>query len=126
MREVAGRDAQTGATLEAVDRFNVAFNRHDLDAVMASMTDDCIFESTSPPDGERHEGQKAVRAAWQAFFESSPDARFEADEIIAQGDRCIVRWVYHFGGDSPGHIRGVDVIRVRDGKVAEKLAYVKG
>jgi ketosteroid isomerase-like protein len=126
MAKVSGTDVRTDETLTAVDRFNVAFNRHDLDAVMASMTEDCVFESTSPPDGERHEGQEAVRGAWRAFFESSPEARFEADEIIAQGDRCIVRWVYHFGGDNPGHIRGVDVIRVRGDKVAEKLAYVKG
>jgi hypothetical protein len=25
-----------------------------------------------------------------------------------------------------GHVRGVDVIRVRDGQIAESLAYVKG
>jgi hypothetical protein len=27
---------------------------------------------------------------------------------------------------SGGHVRGVDVFRVRGGKVAEKLSYVKG
>jgi hypothetical protein len=26
----------------------------------------------------------------------------------------------------PGHVRGVDIFRVRDGKLAEKLSYVKG
>jgi len=59
-------------TLAAVDRFNEAFNRHDVDAVMAAMTDDCVFESTSPPHGERVEGQAAVRAFWEGFFTSSP------------------------------------------------------
>ena len=49
-------DDATKATLEAIERFNDAFNRHDVDAVMAAMTDDCVFESTSPPLGERHEG----------------------------------------------------------------------
>ena len=57
---------QEAATLAAVDRFNEAFNRHDVDAVMDAMTDDCVFESTSPPAGERHVGQAAVRAAWKA------------------------------------------------------------
>ena len=52
----------SAATAAAVDTFNEAFNRHDVDAVMAAMTDDCVFESTSPPFGERHEGQAAVRA----------------------------------------------------------------
>ena len=63
---------QENATLAAVDRFNEAFNRHDVDAVMAAMTDDCVFESTSPPAGERHVGQAAVRAAWEGFFSASP------------------------------------------------------
>jgi ketosteroid isomerase-like protein len=117
-------NATTQATLAAVDRFNEAFNRHDVDAVMALMTDDCVFESTSPqPDGQRHEGQTAVRAAWEDLFRSAPNATFEGEEVFAIDDRCVVRWRYSFTG---GHIRGVDVMRVHDGKVAEKLSYVKG
>ncbi len=95
---------------------------------MALMTADCVFDSTRPPpDGERLEGQAAVRAFWEAFFQRSPHARFEAEEIFAAGDRGVVRWTYHWIRDGrPGHVRGVDVFRVRDGKVAEKLSYVKG
>jgi uncharacterized protein (TIGR02246 family) len=114
-------------TRAAVDAFNDAFNRHDVDAVMDAMTDDCVFESTSPPHGERHVGQGAVRAAWEQFFTASPTAHFDAEEVIVSGDRCVVRWRYSWtDGDAPGSVRGVDVITVRDGKVAEKLAYVKG
>lgn len=121
-------DVATEETLRTVERFNEAFNRHDVDAVMAAMTDDCVFENTEPPDGKRYEGQEAVRQAWEDFFRSSPQARFEAEDVIAAGDRCTVRWLYHWldGEGKPGHIRGVDVLRVREGKVAEKLAYVKG
>jgi len=39
-----------------------------------------------------------------------------------------VRWLYRWAEDRPdrpGHVRGVDVCRVRDGKIAEKLVYVK-
>lgn len=119
----------TRATLEAVDRFNDAFNRHDVDAVMVAMTEDCVFVNTTPPpDGERFEGQEAVRGAWQDFFAASPHSTFEAEEIFACGDRCVVRWRYTWDPESPdtGHIRGVDIIRVRQGRVAEKLSYVKG
>lgn len=43
--------------LAVVEAFNAALNRHDVDAVMALMTDDCVFESTYPPPaGERYEG----------------------------------------------------------------------
>jgi ketosteroid isomerase-like protein len=116
------------ATLEAVERFNDAFNRHDVDGVMAAMTDDCVFENTNPPpDGARYEGQAAVRAFWEHFFRSSPSAVFEAEEMFASGDRCVVRWVYRKTKEGkPWHLRGVDIFRVRDGLVAEKFAYVKG
>ncbi len=121
-------DEQTQATLDAVDRFNDAFNAHDVDGVMACMTDDAVFESTSPPAGERHEGAAAVRAAWEAFFAASPSAHFDAEEVIGAGDRCIVRWIYSWTDDSgaTASIHGVDVLRVREGRVSEKLAYVKG
>ena len=125
----ATSDPQTAATLDVIERFNVAFNRHDVDAVMALMTDDCLFENTFPsPDGERYQGQAAVRAFWQQFFDGSSTALFEAEDIFAGGDRCAVRWTYRWAPDGaqPGHVRGVDIFRVRDGKVAEKLSYVKG
>jgi ketosteroid isomerase-like protein len=119
-------DSETKATLDAVHRFNDVFNRHDVDGVMAMMTADCVFENTQPsPDGERFVGAAAVRAFWTRFFESTPGARFETEEIFATGDRALVRWVFHWDSKG-GHVRGVDVMRVRGGKVAEKLAYVKG
>ncbi len=96
---------------------------------MALMTEDCIFDNTyPPPDGERFVGQEAVRRFWEEFFRSSPDAVFKSEEMTTLGDRCVIRWRYEWTSTdgSRGHVRGVDVFRVRDGKVAEKLAYVKG
>jgi ketosteroid isomerase-like protein len=115
---------QTAATVAAVARFNYAFERHDVDGVMAAMSEDCVFDNTGPaPDGERYEGAEAVRAFWEQFFRSNPQARFEAEEQFAAGDRCFVRWRYNWGS---GHVRGIDIFRVRDGLVTEKLCYVKG
>ncbi len=127
-REEAPMTSSSDATIAAVDRFNDAFNRHDVDAVMAAMTDDCVFENTSPPNGQRYEGQAQVRAAWEEFFAASPTARFDGEDVIATGDRCVVQWRYTWTNDdgSTSVLRGVDVLRVRDGKVAEKFAYVKG
>ena len=114
--------------IQAVEKFNKAFNAHDIHTVMDVMTSDCIFESTSPaPDGIRYVGADQVRSYWEKFFAGFPDARFETEEIITMGDRCIVRWVYQKMKDGkPWHLRGVDIFRVRDGKIAEKLSYVKG
>jgi ketosteroid isomerase-like protein len=107
-----------------VEAFNDAFGRHDVDGVMALMTDDCVFENTlPPPDGERHVGQADVRRFWQEFFDGTPQASFETEEMVVAGDRAAVRWRFDWG---EGHVRGIDLFKVRDGKVAEKLSYVKG
>ena len=120
------KSAKVTATF--LDEFADAWNRHDVDALMAVMTDDCVFENTlPPPDGERFAGQAAVRKFWSDFFRDTPHARFEAEEVIVSGNRGTVLWVYRkMRNGQPWHLRGVDVFTVRDGKVAAKLAYVKG
>lgn len=127
----AGAMAQSAPTLstrEVIDRFNDAINRHDAAAVAALLTDDTVFENTGPvPDGARIEGKAAVAAFWEKWFASNAGARFEAEDVIIAGDRATVRWIYRKLRDGqPWHLRGVDVFTVRDGKVAAKLAYVKG
>jgi ketosteroid isomerase-like protein len=119
---------QERTTRTTVDRFNQAFNLHDNDGLAALLTEDTVFEDTSPaPDGHRIEGKAAVVDFWRGWFARNPDARFEADEVIVSGNRATVLWVYHkMRHGQPWHLRGVDVFTVRDGKVAAKLAYVKG
>jgi ketosteroid isomerase-like protein len=109
--------------LEVVEAFGVAWAGHDLDATVALVADDCVFDATGPaPDGTRHVGPNAVRQAWQGIFDDVT-SRFEAEETFAAGDRVVQLWCYRWDG---GHVRGVDVFKVRDGKVSEKLSYVKG
>jgi ketosteroid isomerase-like protein len=112
----------------AIDRFNDAFSRHDADGLAPLLTDDTVFEDTSPqPDGRRVEGKTAVVEFWRGWFARNPDAHFDAEEIFGSGNRVVVRWVYRkMRNGQPWHLRGVDIFTVRDGKVAAKLAYVKG
>jgi ketosteroid isomerase-like protein len=118
--------AQTTRTV--IDRFNETFNQHDADALALLLTDDTVFEDTSPaPDGRRIEGKAAVVAFWRGWFARNSDAMFEAEDVIVSGDRAVVCWVYRkLRSGQPWHLRGVDVFTVRDGRVAAKLAYVKG
>jgi ketosteroid isomerase-like protein len=115
-------------TLDTVNKFNEAVNRHDAAAVVALLSDDTVFENTSPqPDGTRIEGKEAVAAFWVKWFAANPGATFEAEDVIVSGDRCTVRWIYRKMRDGkPWHLRGIDVFTVRNGKVAAKLSYVKG
>jgi hypothetical protein len=70
----------------------------------------------------RHVGPDAIRTAWQAIF-TDASSKFEPEETFAAGNRVVQLWRYSWDG---GHIRGVDVFKVRDAKVSEKLSYVKG
>jgi ketosteroid isomerase-like protein len=111
--------------LQVMDRFTAALNSHDLEAVAALVTGDVVFESTSPPpDGTRYEGRGAVLAVWGQMLAATPRARFSVEEQFSAGSgRAVVRWRYDWAG---GHVRGVDIVRVRNGQLAESLAYVKG
>jgi ketosteroid isomerase-like protein len=114
----AGTDA-----LEVVAAFGASWASHDLDAALGFLTEDCIFDATGPaPDGMRHVGRDEIAAAWKAIFDDRSSS-FEAEETFGAGDRVVQLWRYSWDG---GHVRGVDVFRVRDGRIAEKLSYVKG
>jgi ketosteroid isomerase-like protein len=117
----------TETTLALIKRFEDSFNRYDPDALMADMTEDCIFEHVAP-DGKsmgRFEGQAAVRAVWEAVPDEFPGYHFTTEDIFAIGDRCAYRWCVRWNqpdGDL-GEMRGVDIYTVRDGKIAEKYSY---
>ena len=110
--------------IRVVLQFNDAFNQHDVPAMMALMSEDCLFENTSPaPDGTAYKGQADVGQFWESFFQESLQAHIEIEEIFGFGERCVMRWQYSWGN---GHVRGVDIFKVRDGLITEKLSYVKG
>jgi ketosteroid isomerase-like protein len=116
-------ESPADAPEEVVNAFGAAWAARDLAAALDMLSEDCLFESTGPaPDGERHIGRAAIESAWREIFEDA-DARFEPEETFSAGDRVLQRWRYSFAG---GHVRGVDVFKVADGKISEKLSYVKG
>jgi predicted SnoaL-like aldol condensation-catalyzing enzyme len=117
------------SAIRIVLEFHEAFNRHDVAGMMKLMSDDCIFENTNPPpDGAVYSGKEVVTHFWQDFFRESPHAHIEIEEIFSFGERCVMRWRYswvNMGGEK-GHVRGVDIFRVRNGSICEELSYVKG
>jgi len=117
------------SAIRLVLEFNEAFNRHDVIAMMRLMSDDCVFENTDPaPDGSTYSGKEAVTQFWLDFFGASPHAHIEIEEIFSSGFRCVMRWRYEWedGEGKTGHVRGVDLFKVTNGVISEKLSYVKG
>ena len=113
-------------TREIVERFHNAFEKHrpnDLDALIG---EGCVLENTTPdPDGARYEGREACLAFWKAVA-SSANLVFQAEEISAMGERGIIRWQLRWSEREEDRVRGINIMRVRDGKIVEGLGYVKG
>ena len=121
--------ARIEATTRIVLKFNDAFNRHNVMEMMQYMSDDCIFENTTPsPNGTIYSGKDEVTQFWHEFFLDSPHARIEIEEIFGSGIHCVMRWKYSWmeANGNKGHVRGVDIFKVTNGLISEKLSYVKG
>lgn len=106
-----------------------AFNRHDLDALMEHMTEDCIFDASagSEQQGPRYAGRDAVRAGFAEVFTSFPDSRWEEGRHWVSGDRGVSEWVFR-GTRLDGtrvEVNGCDLFTFRDGKIAVKDSFRK-
>ncbi len=114
------------ATAAVIERFNAAFLAHDPSLLVGLIANDCILENTVPaPDGERHVGGPACLALWTSIA-SSRDGEFQPEDVSILGERAIIRWRYRWGSGPADSIRGVNLMRVRDGQIVEGMGYVKG
>ena len=129
-QQITGSNALSEAELfKLLDRFADAWNRHDLDARMSMMTDDCVFEASAGPqvDGQRSEGKQAVRAAYVAVFEAFPDAQWANPRHFIAGNRGVSEWTFT-GTQKDGRrveVNGCDLFTFNDGKIAIKNSYRK-
>ena len=114
---------------ELLAAFGDAWNRHDIDALMSMMTDDCVFEASSGGDvnGEKHQGFQAVQAAYVAVFAQYPDANWGNARHWVDGDRGVSEWIFT-GTRSDGtrvEVNGCDLFTFRGGKIAVKDSFRK-
>jgi ketosteroid isomerase-like protein len=113
------------ATAVVVRRFIAAFQHKNAAVIRDLVAPDCIMEAMQPaPDGLRVEGYEDNVAFWEAMV-ADPNGSFEVEEVVISGDRATNRWRYRFGPGQGESVRGVTLIRVRDGRIAEALAYAK-
>lgn len=123
------RMSKIESAMRVILDFKEAFNRHDVAGMMQLMSEDALFEYFSPaPDGAVYAGKEAITQFWQDFFHEAPQAHIKVEEIFSLGERCIMRWKYSWVDveEEGGHLRGVDIFRVREGAIQEVYSYVKG
>lgn len=113
-------------TKKIIDRFENAFQTHDPSELPSIIADDCVLENTGPaPDGARYEGHEACVRFWSDVASNS-QMHFDEEQIDILGDRAIIRWRLVWGNGKNESVRGVNIMRVKEGKIVEALGYVKG
>jgi ketosteroid isomerase-like protein len=104
-----------------IDRYNDAWNRHDVDAICALHAPGMVFENHTA--GERADPED-VAGHIASIFANWPDLRFEARRIYATPDLAVCEWTAHATRDgTPISWPGVDVFPIRDGLIARKDVY---
>jgi steroid delta-isomerase-like uncharacterized protein len=116
--------------VDLLRRIADAFNRHDLDAIMAAFTDDCVFESPrgADPWGKRFVGKDEVREGLGARLAGIPDVHYGDAEHFACGNRGVSEWTLS-GTTTDGErieVRGCDLWTFdADGKISRKDSFWK-
>ena len=121
--------AREAITAETLERVLAAFNRHDLDAIMAFFAEDAVLETPRGPDawGRRFVGKAAVREGLAARFAGIPDVHYAEDRHWVSAGRGVSEWLLT-GTTTAGEriaVRGCDLWEFRDGQVVRKDSYWK-
>jgi ketosteroid isomerase-like protein len=108
-------------TETVIDQFNAAFRERAPDKLVDIIAGDCVMEGTGPaPDGNVWTGYDECLAGWQGLA-TDDTIRFDVEHVDVDGDRAVIRWRVTGAQD----YRGVNLMRVRDGKIVEALGYGK-
>ena len=119
----------SGVTTETLQAFAEAWNRHDVDALMSFMTEDCVFEASAGSDvfGTRYVGRESVRAAFAEVWETFPDAHWGNARHFVHEERGVSEWTFT-GTREDGtrvEVHGCDLFTFRDGRIFLKNSYRK-
>jgi ketosteroid isomerase-like protein len=114
----------------AVKKWNLAWDRHDLKEVMNLFHDEVLFENWT---GGKARGKEALRKAWTPWFANHGGFRFTEEDIFIdeKEQKVLYRWQLEWPSLEKGYEgkpekrRGVDVLHFHDGKIIRKLTYSK-
>jgi ketosteroid isomerase-like protein len=116
-------------TTDMLHAFTAAWNRHDIDALMGFMSEDCEFHAAAGPDlmGRSFTNRAAVREGFQMAWQTFPDAAWTDGTAFVCGDRGVAESTFS-GTRADGMrvvARMVDVFTFSGGKIKVKNAFRK-
>jgi ketosteroid isomerase-like protein len=104
-----------------IEEYFDAFNRHDLDGVMACFHDEVVLVS---PAGARTEGLAAARDRYAQEFATMPDAHCELRTVIGRDGRGVAESIFRATMEgTPVRATGTEMIEFADGKIKEIRDY---
>ena len=107
---------------ELIERYNDAWNAHDLDAIASMHAPDIVFHNYSA--NERAEGVDAVRAHIAAILDNSPDLRFRGRRLYVRDGLVVSEWTATATRDGMKlEWDGIDVFPIEDGLIKRKDVY---
>jgi ketosteroid isomerase-like protein len=119
---IAGDEPAEPTLEDVIDAYNEAWNRHDLDGIVAHHAPGMVFQNYNA--GERAEGN-AVRDHIGDIFENWPDLRFTGRTLYVGDDFVVQEWTAHATHPSGKELtwEGVDLFPFRNGKILRKDVY---
>lgn len=108
---------------ELIQRYFDAFNRHDIDGVMACFHQEpAIIDAT----GARFAGRQEVRRHYETGFALMPDCRCDLKMLTGNSERGVAESYFHGTRPRSGRVVeaiGAEVIEIMDGRIKEIRDY---
>jgi steroid delta-isomerase-like uncharacterized protein len=120
--------------MDIIDRHFAAENAHDVEATLATYTDDIVWDDVTHPDAPFH-GKDEVGEVYSSIINAIPDVelrsvkrfsgedgRFVVDESILTG-HVEGEWSGMSGDGAPVEVRILHIFEVRDGLISYENAW---
>ncbi|MGE0823039.1 MAG: nuclear transport factor 2 family protein [Candidatus Binatia bacterium] len=112
--------------LDLTNRFMDAFNRNDLNAVMAFFATDAVYDEFN---GHRNEGKVAIRQAFTPQFTGTfGKMEFHEEDLFIDTEtgKVMASWRCTLTvKGQPTSWRGLDLLHFKGDKIVQKITYAK-
>ena len=109
-----------------VERYRAGWFGHDVDAIMAVVSDDIVFHNVT--SGEHVDGATAFRAHVAGIHDRWPDLAFEEHALYLTANTGVAEWTARATAQDGRRLEwdGLDVINCRDGHITRNAVYSSG